>query len=302
MTTARPWTPEHPVDADLAAALVAAQFPAAAASPVRVGEGWDNDVWRFGDLAFRFPRRAVAVQLLDTEARVLTWLGPRVPAAVPVPTHLGRPSAAFPYPFFGHPLVPGRTGDRAALDDAGRAAQAPAIAGFLRVSHALDVGEAALHGVPSDVFRSNVPRTAALARTRLAGLAGTRWEGFLEAAEVLLADPPPAVRGPAVPLHGDLYARHLLFDDAGAFSGVIDWGDVCLGDRAIDLSIAFTFLPPAARPAFFAAYGEVDGATLARARVIGLARYGVALLSYAIDVGDAALEAEAGRALTNTLT
>lgn len=303
MTTAKPWTPEHPVDAGLAAALVAAQFPdLAGVAPVRVGEGWDSDVWRFGDLAFRFPRRGMAVQLIETEGRVLAWLGPRLPAAVPVPARHGSPSAAFPYPFWAHPLVPGRMGDAAALAEAGRMAAAPAIAAFLRALHALDPLEAARAGIPCDLLRRLTTRTARGVHPKLDQLAGTPWARYADAARAVLVDPPPHVTpDPPCVLHGDLYARHLIFDDADRFAGVIDWGDVCMGDRAIDLSIAYTFLPPAARPAFWAAYGEVDVATHARARMIGLARYGVNLLLYALDRGDAPLEAEAGAALANAL-
>ena len=36
-------------------------------------------------------------------------------------------------------------------------------------------------------------------------------------------------------VHGDLYSRHLLVDDAGRPCGVIDWGDCHVGDPAVDL-------------------------------------------------------------------
>lgn len=38
-------------------------------------------------------------------------------------------------------------------------------------------------------------------------------------------------------VHGDLYAAHLLFGGSGKVTGVIDWGDVHLGDPAVDLSV-----------------------------------------------------------------
>lgn len=51
-----------------------------------------------------------------------------------------------------------------------------------------------------------------------------------------------------------------LVDDAGAGSGVIDWGDVHLGEPALELSIAYGFLPPTAREDFFDGLGYVlDG-------------------------------------------
>jgi hypothetical protein len=39
----------------------------------------------------------------------------------------------------------------------------------------------------------------------------------------------------------------LSLGDDGQLAGVIDPGDVPLGDPAVDLAIAFTFLPPDAR-------------------------------------------------------
>jgi Ser/Thr protein kinase RdoA (MazF antagonist) len=49
-------------------------------------------------------------------------------------------------------------------------------------------------------------------------------------------------------VHGDLYARHVLVDERGALSGVIDWGDIHLGDPAIDLAIAHLVLRPGSSP------------------------------------------------------
>ena len=42
---------------------------------------------------------------------------------------------------------------------------------------------------------------------------------------------------------GDLYVRHLLLNELCELTGVIDWGDVHLGDPAVDLMIAYSFLP-----------------------------------------------------------
>lgn len=46
-------------------------------------------------------------------------------------------------------------------------------------------------------------------------------------------------RGPLAVCHGDLHVRHLLVDRDGSATGVIDWGDLCLADPAVDLSIAY---------------------------------------------------------------
>lgn len=67
-------------------------------------------------------------------------------------------------------------------------------------------------------------------------------------------------------VHGDLYGRHLLVDERGQLSGVIDWGDVHMGDAALDLALAFSFLPPEAHAEFRAAYGGPHEGCWARAR------------------------------------
>ena len=71
-------------------------------------------------------------------------------------------------------------------------------------------------------------------------------------------------------MHGDLHARHVLVDDSGVPTGVIDWGDLCLADRSVDLSIVWSLLPSAARREFEAAYGPIDEATHLRARMLAV--------------------------------
>jgi aminoglycoside phosphotransferase (APT) family kinase protein len=297
----KPWRAEHAVDEALARALIAEQFPELAAQPLRhAGEGFDVDVWCAGSIAFRFPRRAMAVPLVESEARVLPHLASRLPVAIPRPLHLGRRSARFDAPFWGHAFLPGRTADRARLDDAARSHLAPDLARFLAALHAIAADEARRFGVGDDTFRGDLARRAPLALGNLAPLLQTRHAPLVEEARRALGAPPPNGAG-ATLLHGDLYARHLLLDDGGALTGVIDWGDVCIGDRAIDLAIAYSLLLPPLRDAFFAAYGPVDEATRARARHLALQRHGVLLLAYAVDVGDRALEDEAARALAFSL-
>lgn len=293
-----PWTPEHPVDAALAARLVGDQFPdLAEASPVRVGQGWDCDVWRFGDLAFRFPRRGMGVTGVRRELAVLPDLAPRLPLAVPVPARVGRPTDEYPAPFYGHAFLAGTPLDAAAPSDEDRERLVAPLARFLEALGAVDLDEARALGVPDDeVGRGDLGRRVDLSLERLARLAGGPLEdaaGWLEAE--LSAPRPPAV-GPPRLCHGDLYARHLLVDDQGDLAGVLDWEDVCLGDRAMDLSVAFTVLPPDARDRLLDSLGEGDPQVRARARLFGV-NYAEALGGYAARTGDAVLLAEVRRML-----
>jgi aminoglycoside phosphotransferase (APT) family kinase protein len=98
-------------------------------------------------------------------------------------------------------------------------------------------------------------------------------EPLLEIVEASAGTPLP----PTAVVHGDLHVRHVLVDDDFGLAGVIDWGDSALGAPAIDLAIV-TALPPAARGAFLAAYGVIDGASWRHARLLGV-MFGASLLA-----------------------
>jgi aminoglycoside phosphotransferase (APT) family kinase protein len=82
-------------------------------------------------------------------------------------------------------------------------------------------------------------------------------------------DAPPWT-GPRLWLHADLHAANVL-TTGGALSGVIDFGDLCAGDPAYDLSAAWLLLPD--HDQFFATYQPaLDEATMRRARGWAMAR------------------------------
>ena len=295
------WTAEREVTPALAAALIRAQFPALAAGggPTidLLGVGWDNVAYLVGGrYVFRFPQRSVAVPLIEHEARLLPAVAPRVPLPVPRPSFAGRPSDDYPWPFLGYEHLAGRAACGAALDEDARARAAAPLGRFLRALHDVPVVQAARLGAPGDTLgRTDLAKRVPQVRARLAevrarglGADGGAFDTICDEAESETA-PLPA---PAL-VHGDLYARHLLVDGAGALSGVIDWGDVHLGQPWIDLSIAFGFLPPSARDVFFEAYGGVpDRALVRRARLRALG-YAVALTVYGTETSDGDLVREA---------
>jgi aminoglycoside phosphotransferase (APT) family kinase protein len=66
-------------------------------------------------------------------------------------------------------------------------------------------------------------------------------------------------------LHADLHPANVIVRDE-TLAGVIDFGDMCAGDPATDLSAAWILLPDGAASQFFDAYADADEATIARAR------------------------------------
>jgi aminoglycoside phosphotransferase (APT) family kinase protein len=294
------WTPEREVTPALAAALIGQQFPALAAGGAptieRIGVGWDNVAYLVGGRhVFRFPQREIAVPLLETESSLLPALAPRLPLPVPVPIFLGRPTPHYPWPFHGYARLAGRSACGAALDRAARERAAAPLGAFLRALHEIPVDEATRLGAPGDTLGRDVTKRLGLARERLdearargLGAESPALDEILAAADgARWAAPPLAL------VHGDLYARHLLVGDAGALTGVIDWGDTHVGHVGLDLSIAFGFLPPGARDAFFSAYGGAPDQDVLRFARLRALFYGLVLLLYGTDSDDADLVREA---------
>jgi aminoglycoside phosphotransferase (APT) family kinase protein len=300
MAGGRDWEPERVVDVGQASSLIAEQFPALApVDACPLGTGWDNTAFRINDeWVFRFPRRSVAVPLLEREIRLLPAVAPTLPLAIPVPELVGRPSGAYPWPFAGYRHLGGRTACSAALTDSARAATARELGEFLRCLHAFPVDRAAGLGAPGDELgRTDVAARSAKARSALAELEGV---GVLSGEErqrlERLIEGQPAVKAmPRVLLHGDLYARHLIVEGT-RLVGVIDWGDVHLGHPAVDLGVAFSFLPTAARTDFRAAYGGCDAPTWRLAAFRAL-YHSANVTRYAHATGDADLCREGAAAL-----
>jgi aminoglycoside phosphotransferase (APT) family kinase protein len=289
------WSPEIVVDEALARQLLAAQFPEVDAAELRlVGEGWDNTAWLVDRRwLFRFPRREQALDGVRRELAVLPRLAPLLPLAVPQPRFVGEPGPDFPWPFFGGPVVRGRELADAGLDEDGRSALARPLGRFLRALHSARIDVE----LPVDPMkRADMGFRVGLARQRLAEL-GAAPAGAEEVLEASLALPPPER---VALVHGDLHLRHVLVDDGG-LSGVIDWGDVCRADPAIDFTLVWSTLPAAARPQFFAEYGAVPEDGLLRARVLSIFLCAV-LAVHARHEGLEQLERESVASLERTLT
>ena len=258
------WSPEIVVEEPLARQLLAAQFPELEIGSMRLaGEGWDNTAWLVDERwLFRFPRRQLALDGVARELSVLPVLAPLLPLPIPQPVFVGRPSVAFPWPFFGGPLVPGRELAEAQLDDAGRAALARPLGRFLRALHDAEIQvELPVDPISRADMHVRVPR----ARERLDEL-GYAPPGANDVLAAGLELPPPER---LTLVHCDLHLRH-AFVENGQLSGVIDWGDVCRSDPAVDLVLIWCTLPPAARHEFFDEYGPVAESGLLRARVLSL--------------------------------
>jgi aminoglycoside phosphotransferase (APT) family kinase protein len=292
------WDAEVAIDEELVRALLRDQFPELdAGSATPLGEGWDNAVWLVEERwAFRFPRRGIAIPGVERELSVLPRLAPLLPIPIPEPRFVGAPSERFPWPFFGAAVLPGRELADAGLAEHARVELGAELGRFLRVLHAPETAaqvdpEGAL---PIDFnrradMRVRVPRT----RERLAELGRPETAELLAEAEAL----PPS--SDTVLVHGDLHLRHVVID-GGSISGVIDWGDACRADPAVDLVLYWCLLHDAGRAAFVETYGAIGDERLLRARVLSIFLC-AALALHARDMGNMRLERECAAGLERTL-
>jgi aminoglycoside phosphotransferase (APT) family kinase protein len=265
---ANSWDPERVVSMEAARELIERQFPELAPATISpLGEGYDNTVYLVNArYVFRFPRRQIAVDLLCAEGRLLPKLANRLPLPISIPLFFGAPNDLYPWPFLGYELVRGKL--PVILTHEERTCSAADWARFLRALHDFPAEEAAALGVPDDVLgrldigkrkMALLERVDQMETLNLYASAGKLRRYVEKTSPIPLSEKRCLV-------HGDLHTRNIVIDQRHKVSGVIDWGDVHIGDPAVDLSIVYSFLPSSARAKFFSIYGEVSGATKALAK------------------------------------
>ena len=290
------------MDTTLAQRLVAEQFPALAALPVRLlGAGWDNTVFVVGDeWVFRFPaQRGRAAGLPRLEIELLPELAPLLPFPIPVPEHIGVPSEAFR----------GRSSGRVSCRESSSATRrrppsrrSPsswrAFSGRCTAREVMDALGERLAGELDEAggygaARADDRRQARRARRDLAGAAPRARRsrrGAVAAAARAACDLPRRPALPPRPRRRRSRQRHHRLDrplprrSCARPSARVE--RACLRSS---------------RPAFFAEYGDVDDATLLRARVVAVF-LGTALLEFSRHEGLASVEREARASLARVAT
>ncbi|PXX54778.1 aminoglycoside phosphotransferase (APT) family kinase protein [Nocardia tenerifensis] len=244
---------------DLVRAMLRDQHPDLADLELRdVEGGWDNQQWRLGpELAVRLPRTERAPALLRTEQKWLPVLADRLPLPTPIPVRIGEPSPLFEHTWTIARWVHGDPADHAPV---ARLDAAEALANFLGALHVPAPADAPVNptrGIPLAEVGDGVETWVEVIADH------PEIEGAREVWRRALAA--PAWRGVPLWLHGDLHPANVTVRE-GMLAGVIDFGELCAGDPATDLSAAWILLPAGATGRFFDAYGEADEATIARAR------------------------------------
>jgi aminoglycoside phosphotransferase (APT) family kinase protein len=250
------------ITADVAARLVAAQFPQWAGLPVTpvALDGFDNTTFRLGDeLSIRLPSASCVPQVAK-EHRWLPVLARYLPLPIPEPVAMGRPSDGFPRPWSVYRWIEGEPASTGRV--AGLVGFASALAGFLAALQAVDVGggpPAGRHnffrGGPLAAFDEQARQLIRLTAGDIdAGAAASVWDTALASGR----------EQAPVWVHGDLAASNVLVA-GGALRAVIDFGGVAVGDPAYDLVMEWEFFTGDSAAAFRRGL-HLDEATWARGR------------------------------------
>lgn len=220
-----------------------------------LGSGWDNDAYLVPGMddrvwVFRFPRRAEVVGQLAREQHWLPLIAATLSAvtggrranliAVPNIELHGSPGASYPYPFAAYQLLTGIA--VAALE--------PAISEdrLVRIARQLGPALKQLHGLTEEsltgarglAFDNDVGTAAGwydyVATNRGRLLASLPSELAQRCADHLDEQvmPDPFAETPRL-LHNDLGSEHVLVD-GDTLTGIIDFGDLDIGDPAVELA------------------------------------------------------------------
>ena len=289
-----PWDAELSLSIDEVRDLITSQFPVFSGASIReYGKGWDNTAYLVNkEFVFRLPRREEAVPLMDMEMQILPVLAPQISIQVPYPEFLGKACSNFPWPFSGYRLIQGELACSANLSREERRSWTAPLASFLKKLHRIQLPSS--FSLPRDQFNKSVPLVQIdEARVNFKKLykdgilpETSNWEQLLQ--EVFES----SASREKVLCHGDLYCRHLLLDSDRKLTGVIDWGDMHLGDPACDLSVVFTFLPPECWEEFRSEYGLIHAETWSLARLRAMYATSI-LMVYSHSINDLNLFNEA---------
>ncbi|HEX7123804.1 MAG TPA: phosphotransferase [Gemmatimonadaceae bacterium] len=182
----------------------------------------------------RVAKHAEAAEALRREACVLVEIADSLPLEVPRPAYHAPRGCP---PFSIHRMLVGTPLTEAvwnALPASARERTAREMGAFLRALHAIPTDRAA-----ACRLRPRTARALAAALRQMIGatvLPQLSSEAARRLQDLLAAESSRNSPSPPVLLHADFSPGHVLIDDdSGAITGIIDFGDCALGERARDL-------------------------------------------------------------------
>lgn len=250
--------------------------------------GWDNRTFLIGtDKVARLPSASAYEAQVSREQRWLPYLRPRLPLDVPLPLALGEPGEGCPWRWSIYRWIDGDTAAATPAFDATRFAQD--LASFINAMHAVPSNDGPKPG-PENFYRGGDIAVYDAQLRRAVGMLGNQIDGSTAIA-IWGAALSSSWGRPPVWVHGDVALGNLLLRN-GRLAAVIDFGQVCVGDPACDLAIAWTFFRGRDREVFRTRLAQAEEAWQ-RGRAWAL--WKAAIVSAGISQTNA-VEAQAARA------
>ena len=222
-------------------------------APVRrvafLGEGDFTAAWLINDaLVLRFAKHEAAAASLRREACLLPDLAPLLPLPIPRP-RCHQVAGDAPVVVSVHRLLTGEslTRTRFARFDAQRQTTCARVIGcFLTRLHHSSLDRARACGVETMDYRAHFTAVADAVEQHLAGSLNHSDRAYLRSLlQTFLTDEVEQLQTSAL-LHADLSPSHVLWDARAAkVTGIIDFGDMILGDATQDLAGLYDDFGPA---------------------------------------------------------
>jgi aminoglycoside phosphotransferase (APT) family kinase protein len=251
------------IDVPLVHHLIETQFPEWAdleIKPVALS-GWDNKTFHLGKrMSVRLPSHAEYSGQVEKEQYWLPKLAPLLPLPISMPLAMGKPDVRYPLHWSIYQWLDGSTASIERIADLNKFATS--LAKFLNALQQCPSAGGPIAGEHNFYRGGDLATYDEETREAIANLDDRSYaEATTAVWNLALAS---TWQRPPVWVHGDIAIGNLLVNN-GQLSAVIDFGQLCIGDPACDLAIAWTLLTKESRDAFRATL-QLDNATWARGR------------------------------------
>lgn len=201
------------------------------------GEGMDSKAFLVNqELIFRFPKFEDIAEKLKTEISLLPKLHSYLELQIPEFKYIGHQENNFP--FVGYSKIGGEALEKELFESLDRETQErliKQIADFFLSLHSFPVSEAEAASVLVTDFKEKFSKELETLRNEAYHLLNKEAQSYIEnLINQYLSDDSNFSYKPVL-LHADLSPEHILYDStAKRINGIIDFGDIQIGDPAYD--------------------------------------------------------------------
>lgn len=297
------WDPTNVIQSDTVKQILNEQFPNFPIKSIeQIGEGFDNTVFILNDeILLRFPRREVAVTILEVEKKLLPSINEYISFQTTIPFIFGQPSEKFPWPFLGYNYIKGKPPVHLTRQE--RINTIEPLAKILKQLHSIPLSTLTHLNLHGDELRrldikyrkpQFLKYVEEAIKLKLIP-SEMKIKHYIENLHEVIP------KTPLVLVHGDLHFKNMIVNDEHVLKGIIDWGDAHIGQRELDLSIVFSIIPSDKRESFYEIYGQISNESKLIAQFKSIYTT-VILILFANDIDDEDLVRFCQENLNNALT